>query len=183
MNHLYFVRRVLAILGLSSAALVLVACSSLDRVSRAVPTVITPYSMDIVQGNVVTSEQLAALQVGMPRAQVQAILGTPLIVSAFHAQRWDYTFTLKRQGLAPQERHVTVFFKDDRLERTEADPLPSEADFVGSLRKPKDLAAPKPLEASEAALAKYPAPAAPSASPALPLPSVSAYPPLEPAPK
>jgi outer membrane protein assembly factor BamE len=183
MNHSFFVRRVSAVLGLASAAWALVACSSLDRLSLAVPTVVTPYSMDIVQGNVVTSEQLAALQLGMPRAQVQSILGTPLLVSAFHAQRWDYTFTLKRQGVAPQERHVTVFFKDDRLERIEADPLPSEAEFVGSLRKPKDMAAPKPLEASDAALAKYPAPTAPSASPVAALPSLSAYPPLEPAPK
>ena len=180
MTHSFSVRRFAAVLGLGGAALGLVACSSLDRVSRAVPTVITPYSMDIVQGNVVTSEQLAALQVGMPRGQVQSILGTPLLVSAFHAQRWDYTFTLKRQGLAPQERHVTVFFKDERLERIEADALPSEADFVGSLRKPKDASAPKAMEASEAALAKYPAPTAPSA-PAAPLPSVSVYPPLEPA--
>lgn len=182
MTHSFFVRRVSAGFGLVSAALALVACSSLDKLSLAVPTVVTPYSMDIVQGNVVTSEQLAALQLGMPRAQVQSILGTPLLVSAFHAQRWDYTFTLKRQGVASQERHVTVFFKDDRLERIEADPLPSEADFVGSLRKPKDLAAPKPLEASDEALSKYPAPAAPSAPVAV-LPSVSAYPPLEPAPK
>lgn len=183
MTHSFFVRRHVAVLGLASASLALVACSSMDRLSLAVPTVVTPYSMDIVQGNVVTSEQLAALQLGMPRPQVQSILGTPLLVSAFHAQRWDYTFTLKRQGLAPQERHVTVFFKDDRLERIEADQLPSEAEFVASLRKPKDMAAPKPLEASDAALSKYPPPAAPSASPAAVLPSVSAYPPLEPAPK
>ncbi len=182
MTHSIFVRRVKAVFGLFGAAMALVACSSLDRLSLAVPTVVTPYSMDIVQGNVVTSEQLAALQLGMPRAQVQSILGTPLLVSAFHAQRWDYTFTLKRQGVPPQERHVTVFFNDDKLERIDADALPSEADFVGSLRKPHDLAAPKPLEASAAALSKYPAPAV-SSAPAAVLPSVSTYPPLEPAVK
>jgi outer membrane protein assembly factor BamE len=180
----YSVRRAMAFSGLGVAVLATVACSSLDRAIYAVPTVITPYRMDIVQGNVVTREQLAALQLGMPRPQVQAILGTPLLVSAFHAQRWDYTFTLKQQGVAPQERHVTVFFKDDLVERIEADPLPSEADFVGSLRKPKDLPKPKPLEAAADALAKFPAPvSAPSASPALPLPSATSYPPLEPATK
>jgi outer membrane protein assembly factor BamE len=118
----------------------------------------------------------------MPRQQVQSILGTPLLTSPFHAQRWDYTFTLKSQGVPAQDRHVTVFFKEDRLERIEADPLPSEADFVGSLRKRHDLPASKPLQASEADLAKYPPPAAAKgAVPALPLPSVSSYPPLEPA--
>jgi len=183
MTHSFFIRRHVAVLGLASASLALVACSSLDKLSLAVPTVVTPYSMDIVQGNVVTSEQLAALQLGMPRAQVQSILGTPLLVSAFHAQRWDYTFTLKRQGVASQERHMTVFFKDDRLERIEADQLPSEAEFVASLRKPKDMVAPKSLEASDAALSKYPPPAAPSTSASAVFPSLSAYPPLEQAPK
>jgi outer membrane protein assembly factor BamE len=169
--------------GLAVVALAMAACNSFDRASRMVPDVVTPYSMDVVQGNVVTSEQLAALKEGMLRSQVQMILGTPLLVSAFHTQRWDYTFTLKRQGVAPQERHVTVFFKDDRVERIEADPLPSEADFVGSLRKPKDLAAPKPLSASPEALAKYPAPVAQSARPAPPFPGPMSYPPLEPAVK
>jgi len=162
--------------------LVLGACSSPGQAGRLVPAALTPYRMDIVQGNVVTSEQLAALQIGAPRAQVQAILGTPLMMSPFHAQRWDYTFTIQRQGLASQDRHVTVFFKDDKLERIEADALPSESDFVGSLRKPQELAKPKALEASAAALDKYPLPApAQAAVPAPQAPNLSSYPPLEPA--
>lgn len=156
------------------------ACSSLGQAGRLVPAALSPYSMDIVQGNVVTAEQLAALQIGAPRAQVQAILGTPLMVSPFHTQRWDYTFTIKRQGLVSQDRHVTVFFKDDKLERIEADALPSESDFVGSLRKPHELAKPKSLEASDAALEKYPLPAQ-VVAPAPQTPSLSSYPPLEPA--
>ena len=176
----FSVRRCMAALGLVSAAMALMACSSLNRVSLAVPEVITPYRMDIVQGNVVTREQLAALQIGMPRQQVQAVLGTPLLTSPFHAQRWDYTFTLQRQGVPAQDRHLTVWFKDDLLERIEADALPSEADFVGSLRKHHDLPAPKPLQASEADLAKVPpAAASKSNAPALPLPGATSYPPLE----
>jgi hypothetical protein len=76
-----------------------------------------------------------------------------------------------------------VFFKDDQVERIAADPLPSEAQFVGSLRKPQELPAPKPLEASAEALAKFPAPAVRDPSVVLPLPSASSYPPLEPAAK
>ncbi|MFM6990864.1 MAG: outer membrane protein assembly factor BamE [Rhodoferax sp.] len=178
----FSVRRCVAALGLVAAAMSLVACSSLERISRAVPGFVTPYRMDIVQGNVVTREQLAALQVGMPRQQVQAILGTPLLTSPFHAERWDYTFTLQSQGVPSQDRHVTVFFKDERLERIQADPLPSEADFVGSLRKNHDLPPSKPLQASEADLAKYPPSSAPAVvAPALPAPAAGSYPPLEPA--
>lgn len=177
-----FVSSLFTRLCLLGVTLALAACASFDQVGRLVPTAITPYSMDIVQGNVVTREQLAALQIGAPRGQVLAILGTPLLVSPFHAERWDYTFTIKRQGVPPQERHVSVFFKGDRLERIDADPLPSEADFVASLRKPTAPPAPKPLEASEAALAKYPPPATTADSNAAKpsAPSLSSYPPLEP---
>ncbi len=181
MTLLSLVHRRVALAGLLIGALALTACAGFDRVSRAVPSLVTPYRMDIVQGNVVTSEQLAALQTGAPRAQVLAVLGTPLLASPFHAQRWDYTFTIQRQGVASQERHVTVFFKDDKLERIEADALPSESEFVGSLRKPANTPAAKNLEASESALAKYPPPAAATAPAALlAAPSAASYPPLEP---
>ena len=42
-------------------------------------------------------------------------------------------FTLKRQGVEPQSRKLTVFFKDDVLERFEGDAMPSEAEFVATL--------------------------------------------------
>ena len=51
--------------GLVFAALALLGgCSSLDRASAKVAGVVTPYSIEIVQGNVVTREQLAALPKG-----------------------------------------------------------------------------------------------------------------------
>ena len=167
----------------SVLALALGGCNSLDRASAKVAGVVNPYSIEIVQGNVVTREQLAALPKGAPRAQVQAILGTPLLMSPFHAQRWDYAFTIKRQGMAPQSRHVTVVFNGDRLESVEADTLPSEADFVGSLRPPVSLPPAKPLEASPETLAKYPAPAPVPARPVPVATGAVSYPPLEPATK
>lgn len=185
MTYLPFRCRFATPAGLAFAALALGlgGCSSLDRASAKVAAVVNPYSIEIVQGNVVTREQLAALPKGAPRAQVQAILGTPLLMSPFHAQRWDYAFTIKRQGMAPQSRHVTVVFNGDRLESVEADTLPSEADFVGSLRPPVSLPPAKPLEASPETLAKYPAP---TPVPARPVPVATgavSYPPLEPAAK
>jgi len=185
MTYLPFRCRFATPAGLVFAALALGlgGCSSLDRASAKVAAVVNPYSIEIVQGNVVTREQLAALPKGAPRAQVQAILGTPLLMSPFHAQRWDYAFTIKRQGMAPQSRHVTVVFNGDRLESVEADTLPSEADFVGSLRAPVALPPAKPLEASAETLAKYPAP---TPVPARPVPVATgavSYPPLEPAAK
>jgi outer membrane protein assembly factor BamE len=163
--------------------LVVAGCSSLPG-TRQVATMASPYKIDVVQGNVVTREQMAVLKPGMPRAAVRDVLGTPLLASVFHAQRWDYVFTLQRQGAEPQSRKVTLFFKDDVLERIEADDLPSEAEFVSTL-KSTVVKGPLPvLEASEENLKKFPPAAnkpaaAPSTAPATP----TNYPPLEPAGK
>lgn len=169
-------------LGLMVAAMAgLSGCGSFDGASTRLVEAVKPYRIDIVQGNAVTREQLAALKPGMSRIQVRDILGTPLLTSVFHANRWDYVFTLRRQGVEPQARRVTVFFKDDVLERVEADELPSEAEFAATLeRTTVDPAKVPALEASEESLQKYPAPAQPAESKPLP-PLPASYPPLEPA--
>jgi outer membrane protein assembly factor BamE len=138
-----------------------------------------PYKVSIVQGNVVTREQAAVLRPGMSRIQVRDILGTPLLTSVFHADRWDYVFTLQQQGREPQARRVTVYFKGETLERFEADELPSETEFVATLGRPPKTQAPL-LEASPEKLQDFPAPKpAPEPAPLPPLPA--SYPPLEPA--
>lgn len=158
----------------------LAACGSLNRASDRMASVVTPYKIDIVQGNVVSREQREALKEGMSRLEVRDILGTPLLASVFHADRWDYVFTLRRQGFEPQARRLTVFFKADRLARVEADALPSEAEFVASMSTPRtDLKVPV-LQMTEAQLKASAAPPAQPAPPAS-LPALPAtYPPLEP---
>ncbi|MEQ1659982.1 MAG: outer membrane protein assembly factor BamE [Hylemonella sp.] len=138
-----------------------------------------PYRVPVVQGNVVTREQVGALRPGMSRIQVRDILGTPLLASVFHANRWDYVFTLRRQGAEPQARRVTVYFKGETLERFEADALPSETEFVSTLGNQEPPKVPV-LQATPEKLQEFPAPApAPEAKPLPPLPA--SYPPLEPA--
>jgi outer membrane protein assembly factor BamE len=141
---------------------------------------VTPYKMDIVQGNFVSKEQAAAIKPGLTRAQVRDVLGTPLLTSVFHADRWDYVFTFKRQGVEPQARKVTVFFKGDLLERMEADTLPTESEFVASLDSGRQTGKVPVLELSEESLKLLPVPekrAEPKPLPPLPM----SYPPLEPA--
>ena len=158
----------------------LAGCGSLDSASNRALTVVSPYRMDIVQGNFVSSEQAAALRPGMSRAQVRDILGTPLVASVFHADRWDYIFTFRRQGVEPQSRKLAVFFKGDVLERVEADSLPTEAEFAASVDPGRKNVKVPVLEMSPEALAQLPVPAKPSAAKPLP-PLPASYPPLEPA--
>lgn len=144
---------------LLAASASLVACGGLNQASTRIAGVITPYKIDIVQGNFVSKEQAQAIKPGMSRAQVRDILGTPLLASIFHADRWDYVFTFKRQGLAPQARKVSVFFKGDALERIDAEALPTEAEFVASLDSGRSTGKIPVLEMSEASLKPASAPA------------------------
>lgn len=175
-----FQRRSACLSLLIAASVSLLACGTLNGASTSIASVVTPYKIDVVQGNFVSREQAAAVTPGMSRAQVRDILGTPLLTSVFHADRWDYVFTFKRQGLAPQARNVTVFFKGDTLERIEADALPSEAEFVASLDSGRKSVKVPVLEMSEESLKQLPAPAKSiEPKPLAPLPA--SYPPLEPA--
>jgi len=157
----------------------LTGCSSAPE-SKSWLEKISPYRFDRVQGNVITREQLSALKTGMPRSTVKDILGTPLLASLFHADRWDYVFTYKRQGAESQARHVTVFFKGNNLDRFDADDLPTEAEFVATLKSMSKIEKLPVMSASEESLQKFPpaTPSVPLAPSAVKAPSD--YPPLEP---
>ncbi len=166
-----------------AACAALGACSSIDQRTRNFVGALAPYKMEVVQGNFVSKEQVEALKPGMAREQVKDILGTPLLQDVFHADRWDYVFTLRRQGTEPQARKLTVFFKADVMDRVEGDTMPSESEFVGLLAKSRAAKAVPLLEASESRLKSFPAPAV--VAPAAPAPVAAvptSYPPLEAAP-
>ena len=154
----------------------------MNNASMSMAGIVSPHKIDVVQGNFVSKEQAAALKAGMSRAQVRDMLGTPLLVSLFHSDRWDYVFTFKRKGVEPQSRKVTIFFKGELLERYEADELPTEAEFVATLDSGRSAGKVPVLEATEESLAKFAQPAAAAAAEPKALPPLpDQYPPLEPA--
>ena len=178
MNSTFF-RYHICLVMLSVFSLATSGCSSLDKASYKLAGVVKPYKIDIVQGNFVSREQAAAIKEGMSRIQVRDILGTSLLTSLFHANRWDYVFTFKRQGLDPQSRRVTVFFKGDVVSRIEADALPSEAEFVASLDSGRQTGPVPVLEMSEESLKTDVKTVTPESQPK-PLPALpESYPPLE----
>ena len=138
-------------------AVLLAGCGTVDSASNRLASAITPYKIEIVQGNFVSKEQVAALQTGMSRIQVKEVLGTPLITNLFRADRWDYVFTIKRPGVEPQSRRLSLYFENDLLARFEGDEMPTEADFVAALDTRTKLGAIPALEATPAQLNKFPA--------------------------
>lgn len=76
------------------------------------------YRMNIQQGNFLDPHSVEQLKVGMTRSQVRYLLGTPMVPHAFDHDRWDYLYYLKKGHLEkPTERHLIVFFKDDKVSR------------------------------------------------------------------
>jgi len=174
-------RRSLAAAAVPLMLLTLPGCSSWRQSSISPETLfglIKPYEIDVVQGNVVTQEVMAQIQPGLGRIQVRDILGAPLLADPFHTDRWDYVFTIRRQGVAPQQRRVTVFFKNDVVERFEADTLPSEREFVASIDKPAELKKP-PENLTDAQIAALPVPPKSDGGNKVPQGAVRSYPSLE----
>ena len=104
---------------LAVTALILTACSA-QRVSH-----FPSYKLQVVQGNQLDARAVLSLQTGMSRDQVQLLLGTPLLRSAFHANRWDYTYETSRNGVVNEKnsRNLTLWFDGDRLIKIEGNAI------------------------------------------------------------
>jgi outer membrane protein assembly factor BamE len=166
--------------GCVSLVVLLTGCQSLQSTDNVLGF-ITPYRLEIVQGNVVTQEQAALVKPGMTRSEVRDVLGSPLLTDLFHVDRWDYPFTIRRQGAAPQQRLVTVNFEGDTLKTIEAPELPTERDFVTAINTQKSSGKLPVLALTEEQIKTLPAPQAattPTANVAG-NPPARDYPPLE----
>ena len=127
------------------------ACGSY---STNVPS-IKPYKMDIQQGNVVTSKMMMQLRPGMTKSQVRFIMGTPLLVDSFHADRWDYFYQMRKDGRIIEQRRVILEFEGDSLAHVRGDVIPAGSDPSAPAEKsqtmqPKSVT--KPAQAKEKGL-------------------------------
>lgn len=102
-----------------AAALLIAGCSVTEYLS--------PYRIDVRQGNYVTQDMVSHLKKGMTRDQVRFALGTPLLSDAFHADRWDYVYRFAPGKGEADQRVLTVFFEGDQLVRVEGDVVAGDA--------------------------------------------------------
>jgi outer membrane protein assembly factor BamE len=86
------------------------------------------YRMDIQQGNYLEGKTVDRLEVGMTRTQVRYLLGTPMVPALFDRDRWDYLYFFQHGRLRkPAQRHLVVFFKNDKVTHYERDNVPESA--------------------------------------------------------
>lgn len=61
----------------------------------------------------------------MTRRQVRFIMGNPLLTDTFHANRWDYLYSMQAGGSQRQQERVSVNFNaDDQLVGLSGDFMP-----------------------------------------------------------
>ncbi len=78
------------------------------------------YRPDIHQGQITDVENVERVETGMTKNEVQAILGTPLLVDTFNPDRWDYILTIvgNPRNIVLNER-VTIYFENNRVREIE----------------------------------------------------------------
>ena len=123
---------------LACALVGLTACQSFTKFNEdsksKLGKVLKPYRPDMVQGNFISKEQLQRLKLGMDREEVKVVLGTPLITSVMHPNRWDYVFAFKRGDTQlVEQRQVTLVFEKDVLKKITADDLPTEYELIAEI--------------------------------------------------
>jgi len=89
---------------------------------------LTPYKVDIQQGNVVKQEDVSKLKPGLTKAEVKNILGTPLLNDPFHVDRWDYIYWYRAGNTVTEQHRFTVIFEQGKLARVDGDVVPAKSD-------------------------------------------------------
>ena len=105
---------------LLTLAAVLSGCGYVPRIPG-----ITPYRMEIQQGNFVSQEMVAQLKPGMTKEQVRFVLGTPMVTDIFHSDRWDYVYWRETSKGIREQRNLTVLFENGQLQRLDGDVVSS----------------------------------------------------------
>ena len=97
-------------------------------------SLLTEYHVPVRQGNYVTQNKIDQLSPGMNRSQVQAILGSPLVMDVFHQNRWDYVYLYNDGKGKVVENKIAVYFDGDSLTKVEGRGLP-EAPLIAKTQE------------------------------------------------
>lgn len=84
------------------------------------------YKTPVQQGNILVQKDVDEIRPGMSKRQIAIILGTPAIADPFNQDRWDYVNTFKIKGKIDEIKRLTLFFKDNKLVKTEGNYFPEK---------------------------------------------------------
>ena len=74
------------------------------------------YRVDIPQGNRISDEKIARLEVGMTKRQVEFLLGEPAVRDIYHPDTWHYVYYLKTGDDGSVEKRTMILsFEGEKL--------------------------------------------------------------------
>ncbi|WP_374605208.1 outer membrane protein assembly factor BamE [Arenimonas sp.] len=99
------------------------------------------YRQPVFQGNLLETRSVEQLQVGLTRAQVFSLLGSPPVADPFNQARWDYVATERRRRGDTEIKNLTLWFDGDSLTRWEGEYFPeADAELAAEMRRFGNLA-------------------------------------------
>jgi outer membrane protein assembly factor BamE len=76
------------------------------------------YVPNVEQGNILTKDMIDKIQVGQSQTQVRFLLGSPLVQDAFHKNRWDYFYSLKKgRSKDVEKKRLTIIFDNGMVKK------------------------------------------------------------------
>jgi outer membrane protein assembly factor BamE len=77
------------------------------------------YQPDIDQGNCISPQQIQQIHTGMNRAEVERILGHPILKSTFAQNRMTYMYTFKKAHSPISMQQFILHFKGNQVTQIE----------------------------------------------------------------
>ena len=81
------------------------------------------YKINKQQGNITEQKKVDKLEIGMTKEQVKFVMGTPMAMDSFDANRWDYKYTYQPGHGEFSSNNLTLYFVDSKLSKIEGEPL------------------------------------------------------------
>lgn len=124
-THLFKPAQTLVIMGLCTV--ILAGCNNLRF-----PGV---FRIDIGQGNIITSEMIEKLKVGMTKRQVEYVMGSAMIKDPFTPNRWDYIYNYETGRGTFVENQLTLYFEGERLQKIDKSKLEKPEEVLEKLKE------------------------------------------------
>jgi outer membrane protein assembly factor BamE len=93
------------------------------------------HKVEVQQGNIITEDMVVALRVGMTKAQVRYVMGTPLIADTFNQDRWDYFYSNQQGAKTKKLDNLTVYFENGKLATIDRNPQAEKKDKKDKKKK------------------------------------------------
>lgn len=75
------------------------------------------YRQPLEQGNILNSQNIEQIRLGMSKEDVINILGQPVLQTPFDADTWHYVYLLRQDGKEVKKQHLDLYFAQGKVIR------------------------------------------------------------------